>query len=73
MEQLSTIVTSFENLMIAGGSLFALWGVYNLLEEKTKGRPGHGTEWWNVLAGVFIAGCGVYQIISQLINGIIQY
>lgn len=46
MEQLTQIVTSFENLMIAGGSLFALWGVYNLLEEKTKGRPGHGTEWW---------------------------
>ena len=45
MEQLTQIVTSFENLMIAGGSLFALWGVYNLLEEKTKGRPGHGTEW----------------------------
>ena len=39
MEQLSTIVTSFENLMIAGGSLFALWGVYNLLEEKTKDVP----------------------------------
>lgn len=56
MEQLSQLVTSFENLMIAGGSLFALWGVYNLLEEKTKGRPGHGTEWWQVLAGVFIAG-----------------
>ena len=56
MEQLSTIVTSFENLMIAGGSLFALWGVYNLLEEKTKGRPGHGTEWWQVLAGVSSPG-----------------
>ena len=41
MEQLSTIVTSFENLMIAGGSLFALWGVYNLLEENDQGtsRP----------------------------------
>ena len=63
MEQLTQIVTSFEN---------ALWGVYNLLEEKTKGRPGHGTEWWQVLAGVFIAGCGVSHIISQLFNGIIQ-
>ncbi len=58
MEQLADLVTKFENVMIAGGSLFALWGVYNLLEEKTKGRPGHGTEWWQVLAGVFIAGCG---------------
>ena len=50
MEQLADLVTKFENVMIAGGSLFALWGVYNLLEEKTKGRPGHGTEWWQVLA-----------------------
>lgn len=39
MEQLTQIVISFENLMIAGGSLFALWGVYNLLEEKTKDVP----------------------------------
>lgn len=65
MEQLADLVTKFENVMIAGGSLFALWGVYNLLEEKTKGRPGHGTEWWQVLAGVFIAGCGFSHIISS--------
>lgn len=71
MEQFADLVTKFENVMIAGGSLFALWGVYNLLEEKTKGRPGHGTEWWQVLAGVFIAGCGFSHIISQLFNGIL--
>ncbi len=33
MEQIADLVTKFENVMIAGGSLFALWGVYNLLEE----------------------------------------
>ena len=71
MEQHSQLFTSFENLMIAGWSHFSLWGVYNLLEEKTKGRPGHGTEWWQVLAGVFIAGCGVSHIISQLFSGIL--
>lgn len=29
MEQIADFVTKFENVMIAGGSLFALWGVYN--------------------------------------------
>lgn len=71
MEQLADLVTKFENVMIAGGSLFALWGVYNLLEEKTKGRPGHGTEWWQVLAGVFIAGAASPISSPSLFNGIL--
>lgn len=59
-----------QNICIAAGGFLAVWSLYSMFSERSKGQQIDDKHWWQLLGGAFLAIVGSSNFIVDALRGL---